>query len=599
MALALLALPLLAAGVIAQFPPSPQDVRVVESRHEEGVSISYKEPGLCETTPGVKSYAGYVHFPPSSTEQYSTNTFFWFFESRNDPRHAPLAIWMNGGPGSSSMIGLLQENGPCMVTADSNGTELNPWSWNNYVNMLYIDQPNQVGFSYDELTNATYDQLTGKWDVADTPWKDADEIPVQNNTFYVGTVSSQNASATVNSTQNAAKALWHFAQIWLTEFPEYKPADERVSIWTESYGGRYGPSFTAYFQEQNERIADGSLTDGHSIHIDTLGIINGCVDLRTQVASYPAFAYNNTYGIEAINRTVYETAMDAFRRPGGCRDRIDDCHALAAVGDPLMTGANETVNAVCRDAENFCSNAVEGPYVEFAGRGYYDIAHVEQDPFPPPYFTGFLNADWVQNALGVPVNFTESSDAVYNGFTSVGDYPRSDVHGYLDDLAYLLDSGIKVALVYGDRDYACNWVGGEEASLAVNYSQAATFQSAGYTDLKTNASYIGGQVRQAGNFSFVRVYEAGHEVPAYQPQTAYEIFHRALFNRDLATGRTNTATDESYVTHGPSNTWHIKNEVPDSPEPTCYVRSLLATCTEEQIAAVVNGSAVKDYILVE
>ena len=43
---------------------------------------------------------------------------------------------MNGGPGSSSMIGLLQENGPCVVNRDSNSTELNPWSWNNNVNML-------------------------------------------------------------------------------------------------------------------------------------------------------------------------------------------------------------------------------------------------------------------------------------------------------------------------------------------------------------------------------------------------------------------------------------------------------------------------------
>lgn len=43
---------------------------------------------------------------------------------------------MNGGPGSSSMIGLLSENGPCMINDDSNSTYLNPWSFNNEVNML-------------------------------------------------------------------------------------------------------------------------------------------------------------------------------------------------------------------------------------------------------------------------------------------------------------------------------------------------------------------------------------------------------------------------------------------------------------------------------
>ena len=95
------------------------------------------QPGICETTKGVKSYAGYVHLPPRTLgdlgekQTYPINTFFWFFEARKNPSNAPLSIWMNGGPGSSSMLGLLSENGPCAVNPDSNSTRLNPWSWNN------------------------------------------------------------------------------------------------------------------------------------------------------------------------------------------------------------------------------------------------------------------------------------------------------------------------------------------------------------------------------------------------------------------------------------------------------------------------------------
>ena len=97
--------------------------------------------------------------------------------------------------------------------------------------MLYIDQPNQVGFSYDVPTNGTRDLVSGNTTAVDfstTP------IPEQNNTFYVGTFSSENQNTTTNDTQNSARALWHFAQAWFQEFPAYKPNDDRISIWTES-----------------------------------------------------------------------------------------------------------------------------------------------------------------------------------------------------------------------------------------------------------------------------------------------------------------------------------------------------------------------------
>lgn len=99
----------------------------------------------CAFLPGVKSYSGYIHLPAGALDElgvrnqtYEINTFFWFFESRKDPENAPLSIWMNGGPGSSSMLGLLREHGPCWVNEDSNSTRLNEWSWNNEGNMRPI-----------------------------------------------------------------------------------------------------------------------------------------------------------------------------------------------------------------------------------------------------------------------------------------------------------------------------------------------------------------------------------------------------------------------------------------------------------------------------
>lgn len=96
-----------AALATAGFPPKPEGVTTLKSKIHPGVSISYKEPGICETTEGVRSYSGYLHLPPHSLNEtheqqdYPINTFFWFFESRKDPQNAPLVIWLNGGPGGS------------------------------------------------------------------------------------------------------------------------------------------------------------------------------------------------------------------------------------------------------------------------------------------------------------------------------------------------------------------------------------------------------------------------------------------------------------------------------------------------------------------
>lgn len=355
--------------------------------------------------------------------------------------------------------------------------------------------------------------------------------------------------------------------------------------------------------------------------MDTLGIINGCIDLLVGELSYPEMAYNNTYGIQAINETLYKQAVDNFNRPKtGCKDQILNCRSLADRLDPNAYGNNDEVNAACADATTYCENLVEGQYVNSSGRNYYDIAAIDPDPFPPEYFLGFLAQHWVQGALGVPINFTESTNGVYEGFQSTGDYARRDIRGgQLADIAYLLDKGIKVALMYGDRDYACNceksplqrWntgvrtnrklgIGGEAYSLAVNYSQTAAFHAAGYQDIQVNSSYVGGQVRQHGNFSFSRVYQAGHEIPSYQPETAYQIFQRAIFGLDIATGKINTESTPGYSSTGSPTTFQVKNDVPPSPAPTCYILAAFATCTDDAFNSVLNGSAlIHDYIVID
>jgi carboxypeptidase C (cathepsin A) len=131
---------------------------------------------------------------------------FWFFAARKNPDTAPLVLWFNGGvsrifqlsfplptyiqPGSSSMIGLFQEHGPCRIKDDSSTVALNPMSWNSEANVLYIDQPVGTGFSDGILA--------------------------------------------VGTSERAAQDVWRFLQLFLSNPRFSKYITNPLAIWTES-----------------------------------------------------------------------------------------------------------------------------------------------------------------------------------------------------------------------------------------------------------------------------------------------------------------------------------------------------------------------------
>lgn len=187
--------------------------------------------------------------------------------------------------------------------------------------------------------------------------------------------------------------------------------------------------------------------------------------------------------------------------------------------------------------------------------GAYDIRHPYDDPTTPSYFIDYLNQAYVQNALGVNLNYTDANNDVYFAFQSTGDFIYSN---FIEDLNMILDRGIRVSLYYGDADYICNWFGGQAISLAVNYTHSAEFAAAGYQPL-TWGGVEYGEVRQYGNFSFTRVYESGHEVPFYQPQGAFAIFNRTINHLNVADGT--VPVTANLTSTGPPNATHTESFV--------------------------------------
>ncbi|BDD60985.1 hypothetical protein MAP00_006071 [Monascus purpureus] len=401
-----------------------------------------KNSGICETTPGVNQYSGYLSVGTNM------NMWFWFFESRSNPSTDPLVAWFNGGPGCSSMIGLFQENGPCRFVNNETTPSLNPYSFNEVANVVYIDQPIGVGFSY--------------------------------------------GTDTVTSTDSAAPYVWKLLQAFFTRFPEYESRE--FAIFTESYGGHYGPEFAHYIQQQNEGIKRG-LVKGEEINLVALGINNGWFDSGIQEKAYADFAYNNNYR-RLINESQYESFLAAYYTK--CLPAVQLCNLLRT-------------NEACENADNICGSNIDNPISEAADFDVYDVRSPAEDPNPPSTYSSYLQQEGVVKAIGARVQYQECPDAPYDKFSKTGDNSRT----FLPTLSQVVRTGIQVLIWAGDADWICNWLGVQDVVNAVAFPGTLEFRRKPLVPY-TVGGEAKGTFKAVDNLSFLRVFEAGHEVPFYR-----------------------------------------------------------------------------------
>ncbi|CAK4239185.1 unnamed protein product [Aphanomyces euteiches] len=227
-----------------------------------------RPPFVCDTT-GQAS--GYVKLPNKLDAHY----FYLFFESRDKPETDPLVLWLNGGPGASSMLAFLTENGPCSY---------NPYSWTSNANVIWVDQPVGVGFSYGRLPE-DYD----------------------------------------HTLDDVANNMYLFLQGWLKEHPSF--AGRPFFITGERFAGHYGPIIAAKLltrQPANDEIA---------IPLQGVAIGNGWTSAIIQTQHQIDLIYENAYG-----KTIFEDkeALATYER---------SVRAIAVLADACNTGHNSTACA--------------------------------------------------------------------------------------------------------------------------------------------------------------------------------------------------------------------------------------------------------------
>ncbi|KAL9619196.1 MAG: hypothetical protein Q9204_008320, partial [Flavoplaca sp. TL-2023a] len=104
-----------------------------------------------------ESYAGLL--PISSAANETRELYFWFFPSENPLATDEITIWLNGGPGCSSLEGLLQVNGPFLWQYGTFAPVKNPYTWVNLTNMVWVEQPVGTGFSQGTPTAENEDDV--------------------------------------------------------------------------------------------------------------------------------------------------------------------------------------------------------------------------------------------------------------------------------------------------------------------------------------------------------------------------------------------------------------------------------------------------------
>ncbi|CAH1988626.1 unnamed protein product [Acanthoscelides obtectus] len=171
----------------------------------------------------VASYAGYL----TVNKQYNSNLFFWFIPSTGDYVNDPVLLWLQGGPGSPSMYGLLMEHGPFAINDDIQ-LERREHCWTNNHSVIYIDSPVGTGFSFTKSEKGYATEQT-----------------------QVGS--------------ELYKALQQFFQL----FPELRKNDFYIT--GESYGGKYVPALAYTIHKNNPDAKE-------KINLKGIAIGNGYTD---------------------------------------------------------------------------------------------------------------------------------------------------------------------------------------------------------------------------------------------------------------------------------------------------------------------------------
>ncbi|KAG7349775.1 serine carboxypeptidase [Nitzschia inconspicua] len=482
-------------------------------------------PGL-HFDPGFDQYAGYF----TVNKEHHRNMFYWYVESQGDPDTDPVIFWTNGGPGCSGLYAFIVEHGPFQITKNGKLFE-NPFSWNKRANMIYVESPVGVGFSFSDFSD---DYKTGDAQTA-----------IDN---YI------------------------FIRQFLDRFPERQSNDFYIA--SESYGGHYMPQLIKEILARNE---DGAINfKGMMVgnpYVDPFtndvtqfqtwydhgllpwplyrSYVKFCHDRKNQYTTrcldYMDMMYDemgkgiNPYGLD------YPVCLEKKFNYDSKKDGSAETDPVP-MSDSPADGTYVAIYAKTGEIATDAQNSPINPKITLSSQAtqlmnqtsvsYGDIIN-RAPPFTPPgdmYFpcqsnhlTAYMNRPDVVKAIHANIDTLPWKACTDRIHYSLNDNLTPQIDLYAEVLQMMKETPFDMMVYSGDDDSICSLAGTQAWiwDIGATWKEKNVWnpwtvgnQTAGYlTQFDVPRSTTG----EKGSFSLVTIHGAGHEVPAYRPMESFEM----------------------------------------------------------------------------
>lgn len=423
--------------------------------------------------------AGYI----TVDDVKGTKYFYWYVEAETNPDTAPLVVWYSGGPGGSGMIGLWTETGPLRLD-DENHPFLNTLSNTRKHNVIYLEQPCGVGFSYSN-TSSAYSM-------------DDDE---------------------------AARLNYAFLQRWLAEFPDLQ--GRPLWLTGESYAGMYIPRLI-------EQIIAGP--DAH-LRAALRGVLLGnphiwCESLpKEDSASHWPFVQSWFYhGLVPYSLFAQGLSLGCDSSVGSASEACDDLyHTIRKAGS--IGGLIDVENL---HKDHCAGNGSLSGSIEHSEEHTQCAAHTGRGPVYG--YKAYLNEQAVKEVLQVEGACRNVSASCGGGKDHRFHYSKSNV-SVIGSWSHIFSAlpGLQILIYSGDQDIATNPSFLTQTCLHELRGDRGN-ATRPWASWKVNGWHAG-FVEYFERYAFATVQGAGHRVPENQPLAA-----TAMYDRFIATGELDDAS---------------------------------------------------------